>query len=119
MTENTSENKEKKNPAVWELSSTNPELAEKVKEGLRDVRDPEMGYSVIDLGLIRNVKEEDGKLHLTMILTTPFCPYGSVLVEGVRLKTEQVTAMTANVELSFDPWDFSMMEDGCELGWGF
>ena len=36
----------------------NPELAEKVKVGLAEVIDPEIGLNVIQLGLIRNVQIE-------------------------------------------------------------
>ena len=50
---------EKKNPAVWEFESEYPEKAALLRDALREVRDPELGYSVIELGLIRNVQYKE------------------------------------------------------------
>ena len=44
--------------AVWELTSTDHVLAGKIREALRSVEDPELGYNVIELGLIN---EEIGR----------------------------------------------------------
>jgi hypothetical protein len=43
-----------------------------LKESLRNVHDPELGYSVIDLGLIRDVVKEENRAVITMILTDSF-----------------------------------------------
>ena len=69
MTENTAEPS-----ALWEADASHPELAEEIRAGLRQVIDPELGLSIIELGLVREVKINDDKLDLMMILTTPFCP---------------------------------------------
>ncbi|HXS81312.1 MAG TPA: iron-sulfur cluster assembly protein, partial [Methylomirabilota bacterium] len=45
-----------------------------VRSVLETVMDPELGLSVIDLGLIREVHFLDGKTLVRMMLTTPFCP---------------------------------------------
>ncbi|MHC1770749.1 MAG: metal-sulfur cluster assembly factor [Flexilinea sp.] len=113
------EEPKKKNPAVWDFSSIDPDKAELLKDALRSVLDPELGYSVIDLGLIRNVTVTDKHVLVTMILTTPFCPYGGQLVESVRRTTMDTLIMDANVDLRFDPWDPDMMEEGFDLDWGF
>ena len=114
-----SEEQSKRNPAVWELQSTDPEKASLLKDALREVCDPELGYSVIDLGLIRNVILQDGRYMITMILTTPFCPYAPMMVESVRAQAERTLAAPAAIDLRMDLWDESMMEEGFELDWGF
>lgn len=106
-------------PAVWQLQTSDPELAEKLKADLHSVQDPELGYSVIDLGMIRDVVISDGTALITMLLTTPFCPYGPQLIESVRLGAERALNMPIKVELSLEPWDPGMMEDGFELNWGW
>ena len=111
------ENSESKQ-AVWELESTDPEMAEKVKEALRTVDDPELGYNVIELGLIRNAVRMEDSMKITMILTTPFCPYAADMIEAVRTTATDVSGLMVFVDLRFDPWDPAMMEDGLDFGWG-
>ena len=104
--------------AVWELSSQNPVLANRIKEALRAVEDPELGYNVIELGLIRNVTGRDGRIVVTMILTTPFCPYAGEMIEDVRAAATDVSVDPVFVDLCFDPWDPTMMEEGMDFDWG-
>jgi metal-sulfur cluster biosynthetic enzyme len=49
---------------------------EEVREALRGVLDPELHLDVIALGLIREVDLDSTPVHVKMLLTTPFCPYG-------------------------------------------
>jgi metal-sulfur cluster biosynthetic enzyme len=104
---------------IWEADSTHPELAAKVRQALREVVDPEIGLSVVELGLIREVAVGDGEARVRMILTTPFCPYGPALIEMARAKAEQAAGMTTKVELAPEMWDPSMMEEGASAAWGF
>lgn len=109
---------EKKNPAVWSFSSQEPDRAEVLKDALRTVHDPEMGYSVIDLGLIRNVELKDGRIIVTMILTSPFCPYGPQMVDEIRTAAQTAVKEEVVIDLRMDMWDPSMIEDGFDLDWG-
>ena len=112
-------NNENKNPAVWEFEADHPDDAALLRDALRAVTDPELGYNVIELGLIRNVQLKDEKLLLiTMILTTPFCPYAPQMIEEVRNIAERTLNLSTSIDFRMDPWDESMMEDGFELNWG-
>lgn len=93
---------------------------EEVIESLRVVIDPEIGLNVVELGLIRqvNVNEADDTANLTMILTTPFCPYGPQLIEQVRTVGNQVMSGGVTVEIGSELWDPSMMEEGAGGDWG-
>jgi len=106
------------NRPIWEAESNNPELAEKVKEGLSEVIDPEIGLNVIQLGLIRDVHIEPDSALINMILTTPFCPYGPAMIEAIRQKAESVLNRPTNIDLGMEMWDFSMMEEGLGADWG-
>ncbi len=102
----------------WELTGTDPELCQDIEKALRQVVDPELGLNLIELGLIRNVTKTENALHLTMILTTPFCPYGPMLLDETRLAAEKAVSMDVTVEMGPEMWDQHMMEDGLAAEWG-
>lgn len=89
-------------------------------ESLRSVIDPEIGLNIVELGLIRDldIHEEDETAGITMILTTPFCPYGPALIEQVRLVGNNVMSGGVTVEIGTELWDPSMMEEGAGGDWG-
>lgn len=103
---------------AWDLDSTDPKLAEGVRSALRQVVDPEIGLNVIELGLIRDVRQDDGEVQVRMILTTPFCPYGPALLEMARTKAEEGAGVPARIELGMEMWDPSLMEEGAGAAWG-
>ncbi len=102
---------------IWELDSTDPELAEKIRTGLRGVMDPELGMNIIELGLVRNVSHGEGEIEIMMILTTPFCPYGPAMLDMTRVKAEEVSEIVTTIEIGMEMWDPSMMEDGAGGDW--
>jgi len=44
-----------------------------VRENLRTVVDPELNMSIVDLGLIYDIKVEDSNVTVKMTLTSPAC----------------------------------------------
>ncbi len=97
------------------MTNTNKE---EILEALRTVIDPEIGLNVVELGLIRNLEIENSHTKITMILTTPFCPYGPAMIEQVRMVADQVTPGSTEVEIGTELWDPSMMEEGAGGDWG-
>lgn len=93
---------------------------EELLESLRTVIDPEIGLNIVELGLIRNIEleEQGGTAKITMILTTPFCPYGPQLIEQVRMVGNQIMRGGIAVEVGTELWDPSMMEEGAGGDWG-
>lgn len=93
---------------------------EELLESLRSVIDPEIGMNIVELGLVRNLEVDDAaqQAKITMILTTPFCPYGPQLIEQVRLVGNQVMPSGVQVEIGAELWDPSMMEEGAGGDWG-
>ncbi|MEC9478050.1 MAG: iron-sulfur cluster assembly protein, partial [Candidatus Thermoplasmatota archaeon] len=51
-----------------------------IRESLVDVEDPEMKISVIDLGLIYNVRIDGQHAEIDMTLTSPGCPVAPELM---------------------------------------
>lgn len=104
---------------IWEIESTNPDLVEPVEKALREVVDPEIGLNVIELGLVRNIKLEEGdKAKITMIMTTPFCPYAPALLEMTRTKAAEALQRDTKIEMGTEMWDLSFMEQGAGAEWG-
>ena len=90
----------------------------KVREALRQVYDPELGMSVIELGLIRKMDVTDNDVNVTMILTTPFCPYGPAMVEQVKQSVQESSQRVAKVTMGLEMWEPTMMEDQAAANWG-
>jgi ATP-binding protein involved in chromosome partitioning len=55
-----------------------------VLEILRPVQDPELGKSLVELNMIRNVKIDNGDVSFTLVLTTPACPLREFIVEDCQ-----------------------------------
>lgn len=91
---------------------------DEIKDALRQVIDPEIGLNVVELGLIREIETAEDEAKITMILTTPFCPYGPALIEQVRIAADSVTGGGSTVEVGTELWDPSMMEEGAGGDWG-
>lgn len=93
---------------------------EQLMESLRSVIDPEIGLNIVELGLVRNLETDPDtdRTKITMILTTPFCPYGPQLIEQVRIVGNQVIPGGVQVEIGTELWDPSMMEEGAGGDWG-
>lgn len=80
-----------------------------VIEAIRPVRDPEVGFSIVDMGLIYGVRIEEGgrQLKVEMTLTSPMCPLGPQIVAATQAAAESLEGVEqAVVELVWDPpWD--------------
>jgi len=71
---------------------------------LRNVVDQELDVNVVDLGLIYEVKAGAGEVSVTMTMTTPYCPFSSDLVDGVRLAIfSNPDVQKATLRITFDP----------------
>ncbi len=91
----------------------------RVMEALRAVVDPEIGLNVVQLGLIRELEIQDDRMHIVMILTTPFCPYAPQMLEATRITAQQALGgITTTIEVGLDVWRPDMAEDGILDDWG-
>ena len=90
-----------------------------VRSVLETVMDPELGLSVIDLGLIREVHFLSDKTLVRMMLTTPFCPYAPQMMADVKQATESAVPQPAEVEILPDAWSPDMMPDPGLLGFSY
>jgi len=96
---------------------TQQELA--IRSALETVMDPEIGLSVIDLGLIRTVSVSSTRTFIEMLLTTPFCPYAPQMVADVKAAAMSVVEQETEVEILPDAWNPQMMPDPGLLGFSY
>ncbi|MCC7353453.1 MAG: metal-sulfur cluster assembly factor [Anaerolineae bacterium] len=92
-----------------------------VREVLKNVRDPEIGLDVINLGLVYDISINNKALNVDMTLTTPACPVGPQMIgEAQMLLHERFPDLDeVNINLVWSPfWNPSMMSDEAkeELG---
>ena len=103
---------------TWDIENSHPQLVPALKEGLSEVTDPELGMNIIQLGLVRNISMHNDHAMVTMILTTPYCPYGPSMMESTRKKAETILNIDTKINYGSETWDLTMAEDGLGDDWG-
>ncbi len=106
------------NIPVWDVENSHPNNVPALEEGLSEIIDPELGLNIIQLGLVRNISIKEDQAVITMILTTPFCPYGPSIMESTRKKVESILDMPTKINYGRESWDPTMMEEGLGDDWG-
>lgn len=104
--------------------SKKPLTNKDVLNQLKGVIDPELGFNIVDLGLIYGVKViplgSGIKVKVTMTLTSPGCPLAPIIhgeVERVMMELPQV--QDVELELVWDPpWTMEMMSKEIKLTMG-
>ena len=97
-------------------------LRDKIEEALRTVHDPEIPVNIMELGLVYEIKiEEGGKVKITMTLTAPACPVAGEIIMEVESKIRAIEGISdVHVHLTFDPpWTRDMMTEEAKLELGF
>lgn len=97
------------------------DTAERIREAIRQVIDPELGFNIVDLGLIYRVDfGADGATVVTMTTTTPGCPATNYLQTGTGEATRSVPGVTSvDVQLTYEPrWDPGMMSPAAKAHFG-
>jgi metal-sulfur cluster biosynthetic enzyme len=94
---------------------------EAVFTALGSILDPEFGLSIVELGLIYDVQLSETQVTAVMTLTSPYCPAGDVIMDGVRTVLTQIGGgRAAEVKLVWSPpWTPAMMTRAAcdQLGW--
>jgi metal-sulfur cluster biosynthetic enzyme len=77
---------------------------EEVRNALKSVYDPEIGISIVDLGLVYGAQVSGGRVEVVMTLTSMGCPCGHWIVEDVKERLGRLPGATdVDVEITWDP----------------
>jgi metal-sulfur cluster biosynthetic enzyme len=78
--------------------------ADAVRKALRQVKDPEIGLNIVDLGLVYDVEVAEGEVHVKMTLTSPGCPVGGQIMSEADEVVRMLDGVTGvEVELVWEP----------------
>jgi metal-sulfur cluster biosynthetic enzyme len=82
---------------------------ERIRDALRPVQDPEIGLSILELGLIYGIEVDPAKgtVRIKMTLTSQMCPAGPEMLAAAEMAARRVPGVTdVDVELVWTPpWD--------------
>ncbi len=93
---------------------------EAVMKKLKEVKDPEMNISIVDLGLVYDAKIDKGMVAVEMTLTSPACPVGPLIIESVEENIKKIAGVKGvTVTLVWEPaWSTDMMSQEAKLELG-
>jgi metal-sulfur cluster biosynthetic enzyme len=92
-------------------------------DALRDVMDPEIPISVVDMGLIVHLSQHDGAVDVKLTFTAMGCPAMDFIMDDIRARLLQEPGVQAvHIEIVWDPvWTKARLsEEGIEImrTWG-
>ncbi len=98
-----------------------PELKEIITEKLKKVIDPELNISIIDLGLVYDIKvNKKNEAKITMTLTTIGCPLFPVIENNIKSALKDLKLKNIEIALTFDPpWSMDKMSETSKHMLGF
>ncbi|MGH2989818.1 MAG: Mrp/NBP35 family ATP-binding protein [Solirubrobacterales bacterium] len=75
---------------------------EQITERLREVIDPELRRSIVDLGMVRSIDiKDDGRVEVVVSLTTPGCPIRNHFQQAVAQRVSELDGVSS-VGVGFD-----------------
>ena len=94
---------------------------EQILDALRNVYDPELGISIVDLGLVYDVEVKDGVVHVEYVLTTMGCPIGPLIEQQMGYVLASVPGVKAtDIEMVLSPpWSPEMMSEEAKSALGY
>jgi len=82
----------------------------KILEKLKEVIDPELGYDIVSLGEVEDIKVEGKKVYVKLLPTTPLCPFLPFIYSGVVQKIEDL-GFEAEVEVDYEnQWNLDRID---------
>jgi len=95
---------------------------EKAFEAISTVIDPEVGFNLVEMGLIYDaiIDEESCNVHVIMTLSTQGCPLHQMIKQWVLEAVERIENVgSVEVEVVWEPaWNISMADDNVKKALG-
>ncbi|MBA2284246.1 MAG: metal-sulfur cluster assembly factor [Ktedonobacteraceae bacterium] len=92
-------------------------------DALRDVMDPEIPISIVDMGLIVALRQDAGKVHIKLTFTAMGCPATDFIMDDIRARLLKEPGVDdVQIEVVWDPvWTKNRLsEEGVDImrTWG-
>lgn len=80
-------------------------LRQPIAHALRQVVDPEVALSIVDVGLVYAVTVTPDRVHVLMTMTSAACPVTDVIIDDVQAELDRVVPhdMKIEVEICWEP----------------
>ncbi len=97
-------------------------LAAPIEEALGRVMDPELGLSIVDLGLVYGVEIVDNLLRIRLTMTSAGCPLSDLIFDDIHAELEPFlpAGHEIEIELCWEPaWTPERMSARAraQMGW--
>ena len=94
---------------------------EQVTAAIRGVTDPELGISVVDLGLIYGIRLGERRVDIDMTLTSPGCPMARLIASDVEEAIRQAfPEAEVSVHIVWDPpWSADRLSSDARRALGY
>lgn len=95
-----------------------------VREALRSVDDPEVGMSIVDLGLVYRIDVTAERVRVEMTMTTQACPMADLITDNARRAVAALVpdgmGVGVDIELVWEPfWTPDMMSESTKQTFGW
>ncbi|MBY5034984.1 MULTISPECIES: metal-sulfur cluster assembly factor [Streptococcus] len=96
------------------------DIKERIFVALEEVIDPELGIDIINLGLIYEIRFDEGKTEIDMTLTTMGCPLADLITDQIHDVLQSVPEVKeVDVRLVWSPaWTVNKMSRYARIALG-
>ena len=94
---------------------------EQVFDAIRKVIDPEVGFNLVEMGLIYDaIIDDENNVKVVMTLSTRGCPLHQMLTQWVKDAVKEIPGVgEVEVEVVWEPaWNISMADDNVKKALG-
>lgn len=94
---------------------------EQIRTALTNVIDPEIGFNIVDMGLVYKIDIHDNSIIITMTLTTPGCPMHNSITDWAEKEIKNLDPLLdVKINLVWQPpWTPNMMNSNLRKSLGY
>ena len=89
------------------MTDTRPPDRPALIDALREVYDPccaDRGISIVDMGVVEDVRVDDGRVEVDLVLTTGWCPFVAAMSDTIPERLHAVAGVQdVHVQVVWDP----------------
>lgn len=96
--------------------------ADRIRDILSSVIDPEVGVNIVALGLVYRIEATPARLAIDMTMTSPACPMGEMILDDVHAALAEALPDSLQPEVNLvwePPWEPSMMSESTKQHFGW
>ena len=94
---------------------------EQIRTALTKVIDPEIGFNIVDMGLVYKIDIHENSIIVTMTLTTPGCPMHNSITDWAEKEIKNLDPLLdVKINLVWQPpWTPNMMNSNLRKSLGY